>query len=464
MTRAANPPAQTLFPKDFYWGTATSAYQIEGGWNEDGKGESIWDRFTHTPGKIKDNSTGDVACDHYHRVREDIALMRALNLNSYRFSVSWPRIQPSGSGQPNQKGLDFYSRLVDSLLEAKLRPMLTLYHWDLPQALEDAGGWPNRDLAGRFADYTNVIARALGDRVTTWNLFNEPAAFTTLGYLDGTHAPGRHGITDFLRATHTVNLAQGAAFRALKATRPNSRVGTAFSMSPCEPASSSEEDQLAAQRAHAFINLWFLEPALLGKYPSAFPFSPATFMRIQQYDMDNVRAPLDFIGINLYYRTMISAPTVGERLSNARYFFLPAKMTAGTEGPRTDFEWEVWPEALYSMIMRITHDYNRPAIEVTESGCSYGDAPDAKGIVNDSRRIAYYHSYLAAVARSIQDGADVRGHHAWSLLDNFEWAEGYSQRFGLVYVDFKTQKRTIKESGKWYGKLAASNAIPTSVG
>jgi len=224
MTRAANPPAQTLFPKDFYWGTATSAYQIEGGWNEDGKGESIWDRFTHTPGKIKDNSTGDVACDHYHRVREDIALMRALNLNSYRFSVSWPRIQPSGSGQPNQKGLDFYSRLVDSLLEAKLRPMLTLYHWDLPQALEDAGGWPNRDLAGRFADYTNVIARALGDRVTSWNLFNEPAAFTTLGYLDGTHAPGHHGITDFLRATHTVNLAQGAAFRALKATRPNSRI------------------------------------------------------------------------------------------------------------------------------------------------------------------------------------------------------------------------------------------------
>ncbi len=307
-----------------------------------------------------------------------------------------------------------------------------------------------------------LVARALGDRVTTWNLFNEPAAFTTLGYLDGTHAPGRQGITDFLRATHTVNLAQGAAFRALKATRPNSRVGTAFSMSPCEPASSSEDDQLAAERAHAIINLWFLEPALLGKYPNAFPFSPATFMRIQQFDMDNIRAPLDFIGINLYYRTMISAPTLGERLSNSRYFFLPARMTAGTKGPRTDFEWEVWPEALYSMIMRITRDYNRPAIEVTESGCSYGDAPDANGIVNDKRRSRL----LPVLSRG--DGsrryktaptfADITP-GACSTISN--GPKGYSQRFGLVYVDFKTQKRTIKESGKWYAKLAAANAIPS---
>lgn len=459
MSRASTPVAPIRFPKNFYWGTAASAYQIEGAWNEDGKGESIWDRFTHTPGKIKDNSNGDVACDHYHRVRDDIALMRALNLNSYRFSVSWPRIQSAGSGPPNQKGLDFYGRLVDGLLDANLRPMLTLYHWDLPQALEDAGGWPNRDLAGRFADYTHLVAHALGDRVTTWNLFNEPAAFTSLGYLDGTHAPGRQGITDFLRATHTVNLAQGAAFRALKATRPNARVGTAFSMSPCEPASSSEDDQLAAERAHAITNLWFLEPALLGKYPNAFPFSPATFMRIQQYDMENVRAPLDFIGINLYYRTMISAPTMGERLSNARYFFLPAKMTPGTKGSRTDFEWEVWPDALYSMLMRITRDYKRPAIEVTESGCSYGDAPDANGIVNDQRRVAYHQSYIEAVARAIRDGADVRGHHAWSLLDNFEWAYGYRPRFGIVSVDRTTFERTPKPSARWLGAIAKENAL-----
>lgn len=452
------------FPRNFYWGTATAAYQIEGAWNEDGKGESIWDRFAHTPSRIKDGATGDVACDHYHRYREDISLMRSLNLNSYRFSISWPRIQPPGSGKPNEKGLDFYGRLVDALLKANIRPMLTLYHWDLPQALENAGGWPNRDLAGRFADYTQIVAKALGDRVRDWTLFNEPAAFTSLGYLDGTHAPGRQSITDFLRATHTVNLAQGAGFHALKAVRPHSRVGTAFSMSPCEPATGSEDDHLAAERAHAITNLWFLEPALRGTYPNAFPFSPATFMRIQQYDMDQVRAPLDFIGINLYYRTIVSSPSLAERFTNLRYLFLPARMEGGQRGPKTDIGWEVWPDAVYQMVMRITRDFNKPAIEITESGCSYNDGLDESGTIRDSRRIAYYEGYLTALARAIGDGADVRGHHAWSLLDNFEWAEGFGQRFGLAYVDFRTQKRTIKESGKWYQRVAASNALPTIAG
>jgi beta-glucosidase len=391
--------------------------------------------------------------------------MRALNLNSYRFSVAWTRIQPNGFGQPNPKGLDFYSRLVDELLAANIRPMLTLYHWDLPQKLEDAGGWTNRDLASRFADYAEIVSRALGDRVRDWLLLNEPAAFLSLGYLEGTHAPGRRSIVDFLQGTHVVNLAQGAAFRAVKAVCPKSRVGSAFSMSPCEPVTNSEEDKQAAERAHGMVNVWFLEPALRGRYPNAFSFSPAVFMKIQQHDMDLMRAPLDFIGMNLYYRVMVSAPTLSERLSDARLMLLPARMSGGQKGPKTDKGWEVWPQSMYEMVMRITRDYNRPVLEITENGCSYNDGPFAgnklnenrateKRInqrkINDVRRVAYHQSYLSELARAIRDGADVRGYHAWSLMDNFEWAEGFSQRFGLTYVDYQTQKRTIKASGAWY--------------
>ncbi len=455
----AGTSSEIAFPKGFFWGTATAAYQIEGAWNEDGKGESIWDRFAHTPGKIKNGDTGDVACDSYHRWREDIALMRAMNLNSYRFSISWPRIQPSGSGTVNFKGIDYYSRLVDGLLEAHIRPLVTLYHWDLPQALENSGGWTNRDTAARFADYVQLVAQALGDRVSDWMIFNEPTAFVDLGHLEGTHAPGRKSLLDFLRATHVVNLAQGAGFRALKATRPSARVGTAFSMSACEPATNSEEDKLAAERAHAITNIWFLEPALRGRYPDALTFLPETAMRIKAGDMEKVRAALDFIGINLYYRTIASAPGAMERATHAQEWLFPVKMDGGQQGPKTDFGWEVWPKALYDMVMRITRDYNRPVIEITESGCSYNDAPDANGAVHDARRITYHREYLAALAQSIAEGADVRGYHAWSLLDNFEWADGFSQRFGLAYVDFKTQKRTIKDSGRWYGKVAAENRI-----
>ncbi|MCU1299711.1 MAG: Beta-glucosidase, partial [Acidobacteriaceae bacterium] len=445
------------FPKNFSWGTSTAAYQIEGAWKEDGRGESIWDRFAHTPGKIKNSDTGDMACDHYHRCMDDVGLMRELNLNSYRFSISWPRIQPTGSGKPNSKGIDFYSRLVDALLEAKIRPFVTLYHWDLPQALEHAGGWPNRDTAVRFADYAGIVAQSLGDRVSDWTLFNEPAAFTSKGYLDGVHAPGRKSIHDFLRATHTVNLAQGAGFRAVKAVRPVARVGSAFSMSPCEPETNSEEDKIAAERAHRITNLWFLEPALKGKYPNAFPVFPGFLMGIKSGDMERIRAPLDFIGINVYYRTMASAPSTGERALDPRLWLFPVKMYPAQKGTRTDFDWEVWPKALYNIVTRITRDYNRPAIEITESGCSYGDSVGDDGLIHDVRRIEYYRAYLGELARAIHDGADVRGYHAWSLLDNFEWEEGYKQRFGLVHVDFASQKRTIKESGKWYAKVAGQN-------
>jgi beta-glucosidase len=448
------------FPKNFFWGTATAAYQIEGAWLAEGKGESIWDRFAHTSGKIRNGDTGDIACDSYHRWREDIALMRAMNLNSYRFSISWPRIQPAGSGLANAKGIDYYDRLVDALLEAHIRPFVTLYHWDLPQALEDAGGWPDRDTASRFADYVELVAHSLGDRVSDWTLFNEPLAFTYRGYLEGSHAPGRRSLLDFLRASHTVNLAQGAGFRALKAVRPSARVGTAFSMSPCEPATDSEPDKLAAERAHAVTNLWFLETALHSRYPAALSFLPETVMRIKPADFERMRAPLDFIGINLYYRTIASAPGILERISNTQLWLFPVKMAAGEQGPRTDIGWEVWPQAMYDMIMRITRDYSRPQIEVSESGCAYNDGPDAGGAVRDIRRVQYHRQYLRAVARAIADGANVRGYHAWSLMDNFEWAEGYSQRFGLAYLDFKTQQRTLKASGRWYADAAAENRLP----
>ncbi len=452
-------PAEASFPRGFFWGTATASYQIEGAWNEDGKGESIWDRFAHAPGKIKNGDTGDVACDSYHRWREDIALMQAMSLNSYRFSISWPRVQPAGAGPINPKGLDYYSRLVDALLQAHIRPMVTIYHWDLPQALEDAGGWPNRDMVGRYCDYVQLVARALGDRVNDWMLFNEPSAFVDLGYLEGTLAPGRQSIFDFLRASHVVNVAQGEGFRALKAVRPSSRVGTVLNTSSCEPASNSEADKLAAGRAHGILNTWFLDPALRGRYPDALAFLPESMMDIKSGDMEKTRVPLDFIGINLYYRTICSATGVLHRAAHAQEWLFPVKMEGGEQGPKTDFDWEVWPKALYDLVMRFTRDYGKPVIEITESGCSYNDAPDASGVIQDGRRIEYHRQYLAALSQAISQGADVRGYHAWSLMDNFEWADGYTQRFGLAYVDFKTQNRTIKASGRWYGKVAAENRL-----
>lgn len=452
-------PLEATFPKGFYWGTATASYQIEGAWNEDGKGESIWDRFAHTPGKVKSGDTGDVACGSYHRWREDLALMQAMRLNSYRFSISWPRIQAVGSGPANPKGIDYYSKLVDGLLKAQIRPMVTLYHWDLPQALEDAGGWPNRDLVGRYCDYVQLVVKALGDRVKDWMLFNEPSAFVDLGYLEGSMAPGRQSILDFLRASHVVNLAQGQGFRALKSVRPDARVGTVLNTSSCEPASDSEADRLAADRAHAIVNVWFLDPALRGRYPEAFTFLPERMMGVKSGDMEKTRAPLDFIGTNLYYRMIVAAASALHRATHAQEWLFPVKLGAGEQGPKTDFGWEVWPRALYDVVMRITRDYNRPVIEITESGCSYNDGPGASGVIHDTRRIEYHRQYLAGLSTAIAEGADVRSYHAWSLMDNFEWADGYSQRFGLVYVDFKTQNRTIKDSGRWYARVAAENRL-----
>jgi len=448
--------SRVRFPEGFHWGVATASYQIEGAWDADGKGESIWDRFAHASGRVRNGDTGDVACDSYHRWREDVALLREMNLGSYRFSIAWPRILPQGSGAVNQSGLDYYSRLTDALLDAGIRPFPTLYHWDLPQALEDRGGWPSRDTAGRFADYAHIVVDALGDRIGQWMIFNEPSIFTTMGYLVGIHAPGRRDPDAWLRAGHTVNLAQGEAFRAMRAARPGLAIGSAFNMSACEPAGDSQADADAAERWHRLLNLWYLETALRGRYPEAFPGgTPFERMGVRDGDLDRVRAPLDFLGINLYTRTLVRA-SAQDPLGIGAQAVGPV---GGSEGPRTDFGWEVWPKALHDVVVRITRDYDRPALEITENGCSYADAPGPDGAVRDQRRIEFYRGYLEALARAIGDGADVRGYHAWTLLDNFEWAEGFAQRFGLVWVDFATQDRTLKESGRWYAGVAAANGF-----
>lgn len=447
--------ATIRFPEGFLWGTASASYQIEGAWNEDGKGESIWDRFCHTPGKIKNHDTGDVACDFYHRYPEDIALMAEMGLNAARISLSWPRIIPEGYGKVNQKGIDFYNRVIDELLHHGLRPFVTLYHWDLPQTLEDAGGWPKRELAEYYRDYAELVAQSFGDRVKHWIVFNEPWVFTVLGYLLGIHAPGRSEPTQALRATHVVNLAQGMAVRALREHGRPEAVGTAFSMQPCYPKSDTPEDRAATERFSRFLNFWFLEPVMNGRYPEVFlNGSNEDLLEIRPGDMEIARAPLDFIGINLYTRAFVAHDPNEPRLG--------ARQVPADEGTElTDFKWEVYPPALSRMILDVTREFGRLPIYVTENGCSYGEEPGADGKVHDQRRISFLRRYITEMGRAIEQGADVRGYFHWTFTDNFEWAEGFSQRFGLVYCDFNTQKRIVKDSGNWYAALARSNALET---
>jgi len=473
------PPASNLaearFPDGFLWGMATAAYQVEGAWNEDGKGESIWDRFSHTVGKVKGNATGDAACDQYHLYPRDIALAKSLNLKSQRFSISWPRIQPLGTGAPNQKGLDHYSRLVDTLLESGIRPFCTLYHWDLPQALEDRGGWPNRDLAGYFADYAEILAKHLGDRVTVWAPFNMPWSFTYLGYGVGVFPPGRARYDDFLKAAHTVNLAQGEAFRSIKAASSKATIGSAYGMAPAYPKTDSEADRAAAARYHAMNNVFFLETAMHGKYPKAFVGeTPYEAMGYRPGDEKIMQVPLDWIGFHYYTRRIVAdaggsahqgggsfGTEIEEDTSGGRDPYTRFNAVMPTEGPLTDAGLEVWPRGIYDLVTQISREYDHPIIEITESGCSYLDTPYDRegGRVPDSRRIHFFRDELVQLARAIADGAKVRSFHAWSLLDNFEWADGYSQRYGLTYVDFRDQKRTVKDSGNWYGQVAADNRV-----
>ena len=456
---------------------ATASYQVEGAWKEDGKGESIWDRFTHQPGHIRGAATGDVACDHYHLYPQDFAILRQLHMKSFRFSIAWPRIQPSGRGPVNQKGLDHYSRYVDALLEAGIRPFCTLYHWDLPQGLEDLGGWPNRDLAGYFADYAGILAKALGDRLTVWAPFNMPWTVSYLGYGTGVFPPNRASYKDFLQAAHTLNLAQGQAFRAIKAASSKATVGSAYGMCPAYPKTNSKEDHAATARYHAMNNLFFLEPAMRGKYPNPFIGEfPYETMGFQSGDEKIMRVPLDWIGFHYYTRRVVS--DVGHAASSGAGLATETQDTVSvdahtrftatmpTEGDLTEGGLEIFPRGIYDLLMQISREYDHPIIEITESGCGYLDAPlegapykDEKGAIPDMRRTNFFRSELAELARAIQDGAKVRAFHAWSLLDNFEWLDGYTQRYGLTYVDFRNQKRTIKDSGHWYGKLAATGEI-----
>ena len=440
------------FPEDFRWGAATAAYSVEGAWKE--RGDCIWDAFCRVPGRIRDGSSGDLACSSVERYPEDVALLKRMNLSSYRFSISWPRVQPHGHGPPHTAGLDYYRRLLDALLDAGIRPLPSLYHWDLPQRLESRGGWPERDTAGRFADYADLVARALGDRISDWLLFSEPLVFTAFGYMLGLHAPGRRSADDFLRATHSVNLAQGLGFAAIRASAPAARIGSAFSQSPCEPRRDDAGDIAAAERWHGLVNDWFIRPALEGRYPAVFDGAvPERRMGVREGDMRIVRAPLDFLGVSVQTRTRVEAlgsgPAVDDRLG------LGATPVDDPEGPVTDIGWEVWPEAIYQTLMRLSEDFEEAELEITENGCAANEGPDENGLIWDQRRADFHRDYLVAVARAMDDGAKVRSYHVRGLLDGFEWSEGFSQRFGLAWVDSETGDRSLKESGRWYGEVVA---------
>lgn len=443
------------FPPDFHWGCATAAYQIEGGVREGGRGESIWDRFSHTPDHIHTGETGDIACDSYHRFADDVALLREMGCTSYRFSLAWPRIQPTGSGAINAEGIAYYERLIDALLAAGIRPFPTLYHWDLPQALEDRGGWPERDIASRFAEYAHHVVRLLGDRVSDWMIFNEPAIFCFFGYGIGIHAPGIANRHQMLRASNVVNLAQGDAFRAMKEEQSSARIGSAFSFQSMEPATDSSEDGDAAERAHAWSNEWFLRPTLKGAYPeNAFEEGIPDALDLREGDLERIQIPVDFIGVNLYSRGLVRA-----HANDPWGFAARVQGMGGDTGPKTDFGWEVWPDALHDMLVRLAADYDSPTFEITENGCSYADAPGPDGRIHDLRRIAFLRGYLASLHRAIEAGVDVRGYHAWTLLDNFEWAEGTAQRFGLAFTDFASGDRTLKESGHWFARMIDQNGF-----
>ena len=465
---------QARFPEGFLWGTATASYQNEGAWNEDGKGESIWDRFTHTPGKVRGGVTGDVACDQYHLYSQDIAMAKSLHQRSQRFSISWPRIQPTGVGAANMKGLDHYSRFVDTLLAAGIRPWCTMYHWDLPQALEDRGGWPNRDLASYFADYAGILAKHLGDRITVWAPFNMPWAIAFMGYAAGAAPPCRTSFSDFLKAAHTLALAQGEAHRAVKAASPKATVGSAYEMAPAYPKTDSDDDRAAAARYHAMNNVFFLEAAMKGRYPKAFVGEPPyKEMGFKAGDEKILYAPLDWVGFHYYTRRIVSDASkehfqgggnfsgteIESNSPGGRDPYTRFRAAMPTEGPLTDAGLEVWPRGIYDLVTQISKEYDHPIIEITESGCGYLDSPDEHGRIPDARRIQWYREVLAELARAIADGARVRAYHAWTLLDNFQWAEGYTERYGLIYTDFRSQKRTIKDSGLWYGRVAATNRL-----
>jgi beta-glucosidase len=444
----------TRFPTDFVWGAATAAYQIEGAAHEDGRAESIWDRFCATPGKVRNGDSGAVACDFYHRYPEDVALMRSLGLDAFRFSIAWPRILPEGRGRVNQAGLDFYDRLVDELLANDIKPFPTLYHWDLPQVLEEAGGWPDRGTAEAFVEYAEVVASRLGDRVSTWITHNEPWVAAWLGHALGVHAPGRTSTQDALSAAHHLLLSHGWATEVLRRESPEAEVGIALALTHTYPATDSEGDRAAAWWADGSFNRWYLDPLYGRGYPDDMvEHFGSEGPPVQDGDLEAIATPTDFLGANYYFRQVVSEDPDGGRPILVR----------DSDWSFTAMGWEVYPDGLHDLLVRLRDDYSPPVIYIFENGAAYDDLRGHNGDVADPERQAYLAEHLAAVGRAIEDGVPVRGYFAWSLLDNFEWAEGYSKRFGIVYVDYPTLERVPKGSFYWYRDFIAAQRTGAEV-
>jgi beta-glucosidase len=441
------PTENSSFPQDFVWGAATASYQIEGAAHEDGRGESVWDRFCATPGKVRNGDSGERACDFYHRYREDVALMRELGLKAFRFSIAWPRIVPMGRGAVNEAGLDFYDRLVDELLAHDIEPFATLFHWDTPQVLEDQGGWPVRGTAEAFAEYAAAVVHRLGDRVRHWITHNEPWVHAWIGHAWGEHAPGRTSEADAVKAAHHLLLSHGWAVDVIRAAAPDAQVGITLNLAQAYPASDTPEDEAAAWQVDGEGNRWFLDPIFRGAYPpDLLERNELVTDVIEDGDLAAISAPIDFLGVNNYFRFLVSAGADGPRLERDR------------EAQHTDMGWEVYPDGLHQLLVRVNRDYAPPAIYITENGAAFGDVRSHDGRVHDPERTAYLQSYIAAVSRAINDGSPVKGYFVWSLLDNFEWAFGYSKRFGIVYVDYPTLERVPKDSFYWYRDFIASRS------
>jgi beta-glucosidase len=442
--------SSSSFPEGFLWGASTSAYQVEGSPLADGAGASNWHRFCRTPGLVHGGDTGDVACDHYRRWKEDIGWMKELGLTAYRFSISWSRVLPEGTGRVNEKGLDFYRRLVEALREAGIEPNATLFHWDLPAALEDRGGWQNRAIADWFADYARVVFRALDGGVRMWATLNEPWVVSDAGYLHGVLAPGHRSLYETPLASHNLLRAHGAAVDVYRAEGRH-RVGIVINLEPKHPATDSVEDLAATRRADAYMNRQFLDPLLLGSYPEeladiygeAWPQFPAA-------DLEAIRRPIDFLGVNYYSRSVVRNDTKPKAW--------PVRASRVKQpGLHTEMDWEVYPEGLAETLLWVRDRYGSTPLYVTENGAAFDDPEPAGDLVQDPLRVAYLRDHLRAVRRAMAQGVDVRGYYAWSLLDNFEWSQGFSKRFGLIRVDYATQKRTAKASARYYAKVIATN-------
>lgn len=445
------------FPDHFLWGSATSSYQIEGAANEDGKGQSIWDRFSNTPGKIVNGDHGNIAIDHYHRYKDDIQLMKELGLQSYRFSVSWPRIFPDGVGRPNAKGLDFYKRVIESLHQNEIKPLLTLYHWDLPQALQDKGGWLNRDIVDYFLEYAAYLFKELDDVIPTWITHNEPWVASFKGYADGEHAPGYTDTQSYLRASHHLNLAHGeavAAYRELSSNK-DGQIGITLNLTPSYPAGGSPEEQSAATIWDGFMNRWFLDPVLKGNYPQDLVSLYAKkfdLSFIQTGDSERINQPIDFLGVNYY-----SVATV--KAGNKGLFNFLGIEGVSSEKPKTAMGWEIYSKGLEELLIRIKNDYGNIPLFITENGAAFEDKLEADGSIIDDERVQYLKEHLIACYEAIQHGVNLKGYYLWSMFDNFEWAFGYQKRFGMVYIDYATQKRTAKKSAQWYKEVIQNNGI-----